>query len=124
VSTLEIIAALLSLIAIILVVKRSMWNYPFGIAGVLLYVQVFYDAKLYSDALLQIYFIILQGYGWWNWMHHRDSGGVVIVKWLDAHHFSAGVWHEPLHRCCLAMVGRCHCRAFSGCTDFAILAQS
>jgi nicotinamide mononucleotide transporter len=84
VSTLEIIAAMLSLIAIILVVKRSMWNYPFGIAGVLLYVQVFYDAKLYSDALLQIYFVVLQFYGWWNWTQHRDSGGLIMVELLDA----------------------------------------
>jgi nicotinamide mononucleotide transporter len=84
VSTVEIIAALLSLIAIILVVKRSLWNYPFGIAGVLLYVQVFYEAKLYSDALLQIYFVVLQFYGWWNWTQHRDSGGLAIVGRLDA----------------------------------------
>jgi nicotinamide mononucleotide transporter len=84
VSTLEVIAALLSLIAIILVVKRSMWNYPIGISGVLLYVQVFYGAKLYSDALLQIYFVILQLYGWWHWTQHRDSGGRAIVERLDA----------------------------------------
>jgi nicotinamide mononucleotide transporter len=83
VSTLEIIAALLSLIAILLVVKRSIWNYPFGIAGVLLYVQVFYAAKLYSDALLQIYFVILQLYGWWNWAQHRDSVGLAIVGRLE-----------------------------------------
>jgi nicotinamide mononucleotide transporter len=84
VSTVEIIAAILSLIAILLVVKRSMWNYPFGIAGVILYVQVFFAAKLYSDALLQIYFVILQLYGWWNWTQHRDSVGLAIVGRLEA----------------------------------------
>jgi nicotinamide mononucleotide transporter len=83
-SSLEGIAALISLIAIILVVRRSMWNYLFGIIGVLLYAQVFYSAKLYSDALLQIYFVILQLYGWWNWTQHRDSGGLAIVERLDA----------------------------------------
>jgi nicotinamide mononucleotide transporter len=83
-SSLEGIAALISLIAIILVVRRSMWNYLFGIIGVLLYTQVFYSAKLYSDALLQIYFVILQLYGWWNWTRHRDSSGLAIVERLDA----------------------------------------
>jgi nicotinamide mononucleotide transporter len=83
-SSLEGIAALISLIAIILVVRRSMWNYLFGIIGVLLYTQVFYSAKLYSDALLQIYFVILQLYGWWNWTQHRDSSGLAIVERLDA----------------------------------------
>jgi nicotinamide mononucleotide transporter len=78
----EIIAALISLITIILVVRRSVWNYPFGLAGVLLYLPVFYSAKLYSDALLQVYFFIMQGYGWWNWLHHRDTKGLALVETL------------------------------------------
>lgn len=92
-STIEIAAALLSLIAVILVMMRSMWNYPFGIAGVLLYLHVFYGAKLYSDALLQIYFVILQIYGWWNWTQHRDDGGLAMVERLTArgHMITAGL---------------------------------
>jgi nicotinamide mononucleotide transporter len=82
VSNIEIIAALFSLIAIILVVRRSIWNYPFGLAGVLLYAQVFYGAKLYSDALLQIYFFVMQLFGWWNWQRHRDTDGLAIVETL------------------------------------------
>jgi nicotinamide mononucleotide transporter len=84
VSTIEIVAALLSLLTVMLVMMRSIWNYPFGIAGALLYLHVFYSAKLYSDALLQIYFVILQLYGWWNWTRHRDSSGLAIVERLDA----------------------------------------
>ncbi len=81
-NSIEIVAALLSLIAVALVMLRSMWNYPFGIAGVFLYLQVFYGAKLYSDALLQIYFVVLQVYGWWNWTQHRDAGGLAVVERL------------------------------------------
>jgi nicotinamide mononucleotide transporter len=83
VSGIEITAALLSLIAVLLVMKRSVWNYPFGLAGVALSAQVFYGAKLYSDVLLQFYFFLLQLYGWWNWLQHRDTGGLVIVETLD-----------------------------------------
>ena len=61
----EIAAALLGVINVLLVVRRSVWNYPFGIAMVALYFFVFREAKLYSDALLQIFFFLIQLYGWW-----------------------------------------------------------
>jgi nicotinamide mononucleotide transporter len=83
VSTVEILAALLGLIAVALVVRRSVWNYPFGIASVLLSIEVFYGAKLYSDALLQLYFFAMQLYGWKNWLHHRDQSGYAVVEALD-----------------------------------------
>jgi nicotinamide mononucleotide transporter len=79
----EIAAALLGVINVLLVVRRSTWNYPFGIAMVSLYFFVFWDAKLYSDALLQVFFLLIQLYGWWAWFHaqHVDHG--VAVGWMD-----------------------------------------
>ena len=66
-SSVEWIAALLGVVNVALVVRRSMWNYPFGLAMVTLYFFVFADSKLYSDALLQIFFFAINLYGWWNW---------------------------------------------------------
>ena len=51
-SLLEAIAVALGLINVVLVVRRSLWNYPFGIVMVVLYAHIFFDARLYSDALL------------------------------------------------------------------------
>lgn len=78
VSHIEEIAALLGLANILLVVRRSIWNYPFGIAMVLLYGKVFLDARLYSDAALQLFFLVLNLWGWWNWAQHREQGAVVV----------------------------------------------
>ena len=78
----EIAAALLGVINVLLVVRRSVWNYPFGIAMVGLYFFVFWDAKLYSDALLQIFFLLIQAYGWWAWVHAAWVDHGVVVGWL------------------------------------------
>jgi nicotinamide mononucleotide transporter len=78
----EIAAALLGVINVLLVVRRSVWNYPFGIAMVALYFFVFWDAKLYSDALLQIFFLLIQIYGWWAWIHAARVDHGVVVNWL------------------------------------------
>ncbi|MFC2951394.1 nicotinamide riboside transporter PnuC [Marinicaulis aureus] len=75
----EIIAFFLGIANITLLVRRSIWNYPFGIAMVTLYAWIFYGAKLYSDALLQIFFFVVQAYGWAHWLTRRDEQGLVIV---------------------------------------------
>ena len=80
---LEYAAALLGIINVALVVRRTVWNYPFGIAMVALYFFVFYEARLYSDALLQIFFLVVQLYGWRNWLQAKNaSGGDIPVRYL------------------------------------------
>lgn len=78
----EWVAAALGLINVVLVARRSLWNYPFGIAMVALYFFVFFEAKLYSDALLQIFFLIINAYGWWNWVHSEKvaDGGIAVAR--------------------------------------------
>jgi nicotinamide mononucleotide transporter len=79
-SWLEWVAAGLGVINVALVVRRSVWNYPFGLAMVALYFFVFYQARLYSDALLQIFFVVVQIYGWVSWMRSRTGAGEVPVS--------------------------------------------
>ncbi len=82
-SVTEWIAAALGLANILLIVRRSIWNYPFGLAMVALYGWVFYGARLYSDAGLQVFFFVVQIYGWWNWHRARGGDGLVRVGLLS-----------------------------------------
>jgi nicotinamide mononucleotide transporter len=81
-SRLEILATLLGLANIVLLVRRSVWNYGFGLAMVALYAPIFFAARLYSDALLQLFFFAVQLYGWWHWLRGRREEGDVIVERL------------------------------------------
>ena len=90
VSGIEIIAVLLGLINITLIVLRSIWNYPVGMVMVALYAQIFFGAKLYSDALLQIFFFVVQIYGWWYWLRGKSQAGDVVVEALSWR--ARGMW--------------------------------
>jgi nicotinamide mononucleotide transporter len=80
-SPVEGVAALLILVNVVLVALRSVWNYAFGIVGVAIYAVVFFHAKLYSDTLLQVFFLIVQFYGLWQWRRsQRDAGEVVVER--------------------------------------------
>ncbi|PNU02568.1 nicotinamide riboside transporter PnuC [Novosphingobium guangzhouense] len=70
----EWIAAALGLANIALLVRRSVWNYPFGMAMVALYVIVFFEAKLYGEAGLQVFFFVAQGWSWLLWLRAAKAG--------------------------------------------------
>lgn len=83
-TSLETIACVFGILCVALAVMRRMWTFPFGIVSVGLYSAVFFSAKLYSDALLQIFYVVVNGYGWWNWRRSREDRGAVIVETMDA----------------------------------------
>ena len=78
-SPLELVGAVLGVINVFLILQRSIWNYAFGLPMVVVYAFVFYGAQLYSDALLQIYFLVVQFYGLAAWLAHQDAEGRVMV---------------------------------------------
>jgi nicotinamide mononucleotide transporter len=63
----ELAATIFGLLCVWFTVKQNIWCWPTGIVQVFLYIFVFYGAKLYSDALLQVIYIFLQAYGWYHW---------------------------------------------------------
>ena len=81
-SALEIVAALFGLVNLVLIARRTIWNYPFGIVMVSLYFIVFMNARLYSAAALQAFFLASQLYGWWYWRRSVDDTSHVPVRFL------------------------------------------
>ena len=79
-SPIEIAAFVLGVINIVLLVRRSIWNYPFALAMVALYARVFFAARLYSDALLQVFFFVVNLYGWWQWRRTAAREGSIGVR--------------------------------------------
>ena len=79
---LEWIATASGVLCVLLLVRRSLWNYPFAILSVSLFAIVFRDAKLYSDALLQIFFIAINIFGWFSWSRSQAGAGEVVVERL------------------------------------------
>jgi nicotinamide mononucleotide transporter len=105
-SLLEALAALLGLANILLIIRRSVWNYPFALAMVALYAMIFAEAKLYSDAGLQVFFFAINLYGWWSWRANEASAGEIVVErlgrsgrmlWLAATATASLIWGTVMH---------------------------
>lgn len=78
-SQLELLAVIVNVLGVWLTARRIRWCWPVGVLAVLLYAWIFYDAKLYSDTLLQGAFALMQGYGWWQWSRGGLDRGKVHV---------------------------------------------
>jgi nicotinamide mononucleotide transporter len=99
-SYVEFIGTLFYLWSVWLMVRRRMLTWPVGIVSVILYAALFYQIRLYSDALEQIYYLAASVYGWWRWRAARESAGQargtvpddeVVVGYSSARGILAGV---------------------------------
>ena len=79
-SIVEGIAVAVTLACVWLMAKENILGWPIGIVGCILYIYIFYGARLYSDVLLQVFFLVTQVYGWYAW--GRDGGAELEIRRL------------------------------------------
>ena len=95
----ECIAAIAGAVSVYLSAREKILSWPTAIVNVSLYTFIFYESGLYSDMGLQVVYLILSIYGWYEWLRggeHRTrlhvsyatsrawaaSAGIGLVFWL------------------------------------------
>lgn len=79
----ELIGAALGLAMVLCNLRVNPAGWPLAILSSAMYLLVFWDAKLYGDAALQILFIAIAAWGWWQWLRGRgDDGSPLRVRAL------------------------------------------
>jgi nicotinamide mononucleotide transporter len=77
----ELAGFLITALGIWLTTRRLLICWPVVLLADFLYLVVFYRAQLYSDALLQVFFVAFTLYGWWHWWRGvRREGEVRVVR--------------------------------------------
>lgn len=104
----EITGTVLGIIGVWLMIRQNIWGWPIGLVQVAVYAWVFFDAKLYSDTLLQLVFFAIQAYGWWHWLRtpHEAAQSTapvtrlawrVLVLWLLGGAILTAGWGWLMH---------------------------
>lgn len=73
VSYLELIGSIAGGVAVWLSARTSLWSWPIGILNVILFFFLFYQAQLYPDMFLQIFYLVTNIVGWWRWARPREG---------------------------------------------------
>ena len=63
-----------------LTTRRNLLCWPITLAADIIYLIVYYDTLLLSDALLQVFFVAFTLYGWWNWRRGVRAEGEVKIS--------------------------------------------
>jgi nicotinamide mononucleotide transporter len=81
---LEISGVITTIVGIWLTTRRLLICWPVTLVADIIYLVVFYRARLFSDTLLQLFFIVFTLYGWWHWWRRAREEGEVRVEPLGA----------------------------------------
>jgi nicotinamide mononucleotide transporter len=78
VTWLEIVAFVLSIAMVLCNFRVNPWAWPLAIAASALYGVLFASSRLYGEASLQLLFIVVAFWGWWQWLRGRGADGTPL----------------------------------------------
>jgi nicotinamide mononucleotide transporter len=87
----EIAGTITTVLGIWFTTRRMLVCWPVVLIADFLYLVVFYRARLFSDALLQCFFVGFTIYGWWHWWRGVVEEGEVRVVPLAPKGWIAGL---------------------------------
>ena len=67
--TIQWVAAIAGAVSVYLSARENIWSWPTAIVNVGLYIIVFLHSGLYSDMGLQVVYLVLSIYGWYEWLY-------------------------------------------------------
>jgi len=68
---LEASGLVFGLLCVLFLIKEKVWTWPLGIIYVLISFVIFFEAKLYADLILHVFFLFMNIYGWYYWVYGR-----------------------------------------------------
>ncbi len=92
VTWIEIVAFAVSLWMVGCEMRVHPLAWPLAMASSLMYALLFVDSKLYGEASLQLFFVAMSVWGWWQWLRGRAAdGGALVVHRLTHRHALAAL---------------------------------
>ena len=83
---LELVAFVLAVAMVVFNIRVNPLGWPLAIASSLLYFALFWNSRLYGDAGLQIFFVVIAVWGWWQWVRGTLPDGTALpVRRLPTH---------------------------------------
>ncbi len=81
---LEILACFIALAMVFCNIREIHWGWPLAIISSLMYFGVFWRSRLYGDASLQLFFVVVASWGWAQWLRGvRPDGSALRVTRLS-----------------------------------------
>ena len=86
----EILAVVLAVAYLVLAIRQNIWCWAAAAVSTLLYLFIMYQARLYMESVLQLFYLAMAAYGWYQWRGGGDDGAELKVStWPLRYHLAA-----------------------------------
>jgi nicotinamide mononucleotide transporter len=86
----EILAVALALVYLVLAIRQNIWCWAAAALSTLLYLFIMWQARLYMESVLQLFYLAMAVYGWHQWRRGGDDGAELKVStWPVRRHLLA-----------------------------------
>jgi nicotinamide mononucleotide transporter len=76
----EVLAVILAVIYLVLAIRQNIWCWAAAAISTLLYLYIMFEARLYMESALQLFYLAMAGYGWYQWRQGGDDGASLSVS--------------------------------------------
>ena len=83
-SIIESVAVFFSILYVILALKESIWCWGAAAISVILYIYICYTAQLYPETGLQVFYLFMAFYGYYQW--NKNDSTLQIQQWTITKH--------------------------------------
>ena len=75
---------------LLLAMRESLWCWYAAFGSTAIFLFLFWDVRLLMEAALQVYYLAMAVYGWWQWRHGGAAGEALsISRWGARQHLLA-----------------------------------
>jgi nicotinamide mononucleotide transporter len=86
----EVIAVLAAIAYLAFAIRQQIVCWIFAAISTAIYIWLFIEAKLYMESMLNLFYLVMAGYGWYVWSSGRDEGhDRPVVIWPRNTHLTA-----------------------------------
>jgi len=86
----EALAVVLAITYLVLAIRQNIWCWAAAAISTLIYLFIMFEAKLYMESVLQLFYLAMAAYGWYQWRAHGQNREVLQVRtWPFSNHLFA-----------------------------------
>ncbi|MCX7544138.1 nicotinamide riboside transporter PnuC [Marinicella gelatinilytica] len=80
-SWLELIAVITAVLYLWLAIRENIWCWFYAFISTALSIYIFHQAALLSESLLNVFYLVMAVYGWYQWRGGQTDNHRLIQKW-------------------------------------------
>ena len=76
----EVPAVVLAILYLVLAARENIWCWAAAFVSTAIYIYVFFDVNLFLESALQIYYLGMAVYGWYQWRRPTDQSSTLPIS--------------------------------------------